>query len=159
MMDNLNEANCHYCGEKLPHEKCSEARKKPEPTELTELARRFLPPEEIFNDIDLYDLSEKPGQLEIIAHNLCNEIDRLTAELEVKDEKIESLDGICEAREEKRLKLQDENAKLRETLEAISAHEDDLHKCGIGYDNYVDRKVKQALIGESDGNSKTNQRI
>ena len=31
MMDNLNEANCHYCGEKLPHEKCSEARKKPEP--------------------------------------------------------------------------------------------------------------------------------
>ena len=48
--------------------------------------------------------------------------------------------------------LQDENAKLRETLEAISAHEDDLHKCGIGYDNYVDRKVKQALKGESDGN-------
>lgn len=31
-MDNPNEAFCHYCGEKLPHEKCSEARKKPEPT-------------------------------------------------------------------------------------------------------------------------------
>jgi len=144
MMDNLNEANCHYCGEKLPHEKCSEALKKPETGEI------------YMNTDEMRRLSQniKDGQGTQVGSmakaliDCCERIDRLTAELEVKDEKIESLDGICEAREEKRLKLQDENAKLRETLEAISAHEDDLHKCGIGYDNYVDRKVKQALIGE-----------
>ena len=31
-MSNPNEAICHYCGEKLPHEKCVEA-KKPDPIE------------------------------------------------------------------------------------------------------------------------------
>jgi len=54
---------------------------KTEPTELTELARRFLPPQEIFDEAELADVSERPGQLDIIAHKLCNEIDRLTAEL------------------------------------------------------------------------------
>ena len=53
---------------------------KTEPTELTELARRFLPPQEIFDEAELADVSERPGQLDIIAHKLCNEIDRLTAE-------------------------------------------------------------------------------
>jgi len=34
-----SETICHYCGEKLPHEKCSEW-KKSEPTELTKKARQ-----------------------------------------------------------------------------------------------------------------------
>ena len=64
---------------------------KTEPTELTELARRFLPPQEIFDEAELADVSERPGQLEIIAHKLCKEIDRLTAELKAKDEVLESI--------------------------------------------------------------------
>ena len=80
--------------------------------------------------------------------DLCDMLNRLTTELKAKDEKIAGLKRDIKVIS----KLQDENAKLRETLEAISAHEDDLHKCGIGYDNYVDRKVKQALKGDSDGN-------
>jgi len=40
-MDQLNEAICHYCGEKLPHEKCGEARKKPEPGKFAEALRRI----------------------------------------------------------------------------------------------------------------------
>ena len=54
---------------------------EPEPTELTTLARRFLPPVEVFEHVDITDVSEQPGQLELICHKLCKEIDRLTAEL------------------------------------------------------------------------------
>jgi len=75
-----SETICHYCGEKLPHEKCSDV-KKPEPTELTTLARRFLPPVEVFEHVDITDVSEQPGQLELICHKLCKEIDRLTARI------------------------------------------------------------------------------
>ena len=69
----------------------AEARKKPEPTELTTLARRFLPPVEVFEHVDITDVSEQPGQLELICHKLCKEIDRLTAELKTKDKALQNI--------------------------------------------------------------------
>ena len=64
---------------------------EPEPTELTTLARRFLPPKEAFEQVDITDVSEQPGQLELICHKLCKEIDRLTAELKTKDKALQNI--------------------------------------------------------------------
>jgi len=77
-MANPNEAICHYCGEKLPHEKCSEARKKPDPGEFTKLILAEL-------DDGAKFVSPQPMR------EACNIIDRLTAELKTKDKRIEEL--------------------------------------------------------------------
>ena len=63
------DAMCHYCGEKLPHENCSDARKKPEPTKL---------------------------QTDFIFEKMQNEIDHLTAELKAKDEVLHKIKSAIE---------------------------------------------------------------
>ena len=82
-----SETICHYCGEKLPHEKCSEV-KKPDPGEL-----KFDPEDpmcpvchESLRLMDGCEWSDNPIE------NSCREclfdyIDRLTAENKAKDEK------------------------------------------------------------------------
>ena len=66
--------------EKIKQDLLNLLESEPEPTELTTLARRFLPPKEAFAQVEITDVSEQPGQLELICHKLCKEIDRLTAE-------------------------------------------------------------------------------
>ena len=163
---------------KAYEDELAEARKKPEPTELTELARRFLPPEEIFNDIDLYDLSEKPGQLEIIAHNLCNEIDRLTAENKSILKRAEAAESDWQILKEE-LKAKDDllssglllNGDGLDALQSMASVKFMVSACSgsltptavaesiNGILAKAKEKTEQALTGESDGNSKTNQRI
>ena len=94
-----------------------EIRKKsePEPTELTALARRFLPPKEAFAQVDITDVSEQPGQLELICHKLCKEIDRLTAENKAKDEKARLF----------HLEVQEAILEVQEAIEALIGCEDD----------------------------------
>ncbi|MBE3088568.1 MAG: hypothetical protein IMZ61_14095 [Planctomycetes bacterium] len=82
-MDNPNEAICHYCGEKLPHEKCSEARKKPEPGEFMKKGRAFI--SQALNSWGL--ISVRMWVIEA-----CDEIDRLTAENKAQRQTITALD-------------------------------------------------------------------
>ena len=88
---------------------------EPEPTELTTLARRFLPPVEVFEHVDITDVSEQPGQLELICHKLCKEIDRLTAENKAKDEKARLF----------HLEVQEAILEVQEAIEALIGCEDD----------------------------------
>jgi len=79
-MVNPNESICHYCGEKLPHEKCSEARKKPEPTEFTKIQRAAVQ-----MCIDAYETEEWMGAGGVGIQRLlkaCDIIDRLTNALQ-----------------------------------------------------------------------------
>lgn len=84
--DVLSEPECPNCdlkGEaaKLPHT-CKLQKSEPPAEEFTTLARHFLPPKEVFEQIEITDISEQPGQLERLLHEACDEIDRLKADIE-----------------------------------------------------------------------------
>jgi len=67
------DAICKYCGEKLPHEKCSEARKKPEPGEFTKKACDTMN-----YSFKKNNPSRDAHECRKIALEACDEIDRLT---------------------------------------------------------------------------------
>jgi len=98
-----SETICYYCGEKLPHEKCSEV-KKPDPTELTKKARQEWKDTanihskpyswclEACEEIDRLTIqnAHTKGLNKVLVNNAqksLDEIDRLTAELNTADEK------------------------------------------------------------------------
>jgi len=72
------DAICKYCGEKLPHEKCSEA-KKTEPGEFTKKGRAFI--SQVLNNWGL--ISVRSWVIEA-----CAEIDRLTTKRDHLLEKV-----------------------------------------------------------------------
>ena len=63
---------------------------EPEPGEFTKNARLFLPPKEVFDQIDITEQSEQPGQLERLLYQACERIDRLTDEIAQLKEAVET---------------------------------------------------------------------
>ena len=75
-----SETICHYCGEKLPHEKCTEV-KKPEPGEFTKEI------EQKYNGTNHW----ADWVIEIDLKKACKEIDRLAMQRDYKDKAIKRL--------------------------------------------------------------------
>ena len=131
------DAICKYCGEKLPHEKCSEA-KKPEPTEFTEKGRAFI--SQVLNNWGL--VSVRSWVIEA-----CAEIDRLAAKREHLLEKV--------ALQEKEIeRLTAELAAKNKALEYIACScQDcpDLDTVLCEHNEYCVNKVAQQALKENDG--------
>jgi len=75
-----SETICHYCGEKLPHEKCTEV-KKPE---LGEFTKKI---EQKYNGTNHW----ADWVIEIDLKKACKEIDRLAMQRDYKDKAIKRL--------------------------------------------------------------------
>jgi len=129
-MPNPNEAICHYCGEKLPHEKCSE--------KFTEKGRAFI--SQVLNNWGL--VSVRSWVIEA-----CAEIDRLAAKREHLLEKV--------ALQEKEIeRLTAELAAKNKALEYIACScQDcpDLDTVLCEHNEYCVNKVAQQALKENDG--------
>ena len=74
----------------LPFTKALAELEQPEPGEFTKLARSCIPPREVFDNIPITEISERPGILENVVHTACDIIDRQNAKLKQQAEEIES---------------------------------------------------------------------
>ena len=76
----------------LPFTKALAELEQPEPGEFTKLARSCIPPREVFDNIPITEISERPGILENVVHTACDIIDNLNAELKRQAEQIKELE-------------------------------------------------------------------
>jgi len=78
----INRAIEDYSKAGLPFTKALAELEQSEPGEFTKLARSCIPPREVFDNIPITEISERPGTLESVVHTACDIIDRLTLENE-----------------------------------------------------------------------------
>jgi len=81
---------CQWCNEK--NQALTKLREQPPAGEFTKLARDFLPPREVFENISATELSEQPGQLERLLLKACDIIDQQTEQEKMDMETIGRFD-------------------------------------------------------------------
>jgi len=113
--------------------------------EFIELARKYIPPKELFDKILVTDISEQPGQLERFLHEACDRLKRQAEQLtefetnfnnlvQINNENIDRIEKLQEELSEARAEAHnaslyaDERNELREQLAAKNLIIDRLNK-------------------------------